>query len=194
VSGWAVFALVVIAAPVALVGGWLVVDVLDGRSRLRPGDERTVAAIVARVERERAHDAAAWPTIDPDTTETVPLLAVRADSTEVLPVIEVDSGEEPDDAPTNVIPLVRPALRKRRYVDRRPNPWPRQPPVISPDPDLLQRVRDGLDKSFGTSTLKSLITVTSRAMVFYIPDLASQAALPAPFFLGSRPPQKRASP
>jgi hypothetical protein len=63
-----------------------------------------------------------------------------------LPVIEVDSGEEPDDASTNVISLVRPALRKRRYVDRRSSSWPRQPPVIPPDPDLLQRVRDGLDK------------------------------------------------
>ena len=86
-------------------------------------DEYSVAAIVARVTRERAAEAFA-----------------RA-PTELLPVIS------PDDVPTQPLPAYVPLPRRRRpYVERRPTPWPRQDLDQRPEPELMQRVLDRLKR------------------------------------------------
>ncbi|MEC3978157.1 hypothetical protein [Amycolatopsis sp. H20-H5] len=83
-----------------------------------------MAAIVARVEQERADTAVPWPTADPEITD-------------VLPVIRTG------DAPTEVLPPAPLPRRVRRYVQNPPTPYPRAP-QSRPDNELMQRVLEGL--------------------------------------------------
>lgn len=109
----------VVGLYVAIVGGGLfllslgvlaVARLRETQRRTTTSDGRSVAAIVARVERERAEEAFA-----------------RA-PTQVLPVIS------PDDVPTQPLPAYVPLPRRKRpYVDRRPTPWPRQRYANQPD-------------------------------------------------------------
>jgi hypothetical protein len=74
VSGWAVYALMAIVGPMLLVVRWLVADSLQARKRARclarqVNEAWSVAAILARVARERADEVAAWPQEDPDLDE-----------------------------------------------------------------------------------------------------------------------------
>jgi hypothetical protein len=137
VTGWAVYALVVIVGPMLLVIRWLVADSWRTRRQARCAARHateawSVAAIVARVERERAEQTVAWPEEDDRGEDAWP--------TDVLP------KATPDDQPTEEIPPVQPPpARKRRYVQQ-PRPWPRHPPLPRPDPELLRRIRDGLER------------------------------------------------
>ena len=123
-SGWGVFALVVVGLPVVVLIRWFVADRLRARRRARYiarfKPDWSVDVIRNRVEQERAEER-----------------LTRA-NTEVLPVIS------PDDVPTKVIPVL--PSRKRPYVDRPPTPWPRKPLLNRPDPELMQRVLYGLHK------------------------------------------------
>jgi hypothetical protein len=130
VNGWAVCALIVIGAPLLLLVRWVVSDWWRERRRQRfiaeQQPEWSVSAIVARVERERADEMAAWPTGDPEVTE-------------VLPVVPVD------EQPTAVIPILRLPARKRPDVGRKPSPYPRQrSPLEAPETEFMGRVLDGL--------------------------------------------------
>jgi hypothetical protein len=160
--GWAVFGIVII---VALAGGivwWFCADARRSRARRRlvpvhdtsadtdAVDEWSVAAITARIERERSDAEPPWPAAD----------ATPADPAD-------DSGcllspDKSDDRPTTVLelPPQRTAARQRPYIQ--PSPLPRQPlpppagPDLTPTPHLgmpqlsptdltvLQRVHEGL--------------------------------------------------
>lgn len=137
-NGWAIYALVVIAGPMLLIAWWLVADSLRARrqarfiaARQRP--DWSVAAIQARVERERADEGVEWPEEDLDAKAAEP-------PTEMLP------ANEPYDEPTDVIPMVTPGHRKRRYGDKSLSLWPRRPLMARPDLELLARVREGLER------------------------------------------------
>jgi hypothetical protein len=138
VNGWAVYALVVIVGPMLLVVRWLVADSWRTRQRARCAARHanqawSVAAITARVERERAEDTVAWPQQDDDRDED-------AWPTDVLARVTLD------DQPTEQIrPAEPPPMPKRPHVDL-PYPWPRHPPPQRPDPELLRRIRDGLER------------------------------------------------
>ncbi len=116
---------------VAVVGGGVfllslgvfVVTRVYERQYAATEDERSPAAIIARVMRERAaEDFARAPT-------------------EVLPALS------PDDVPTLPIPIHVPLPRRKRpYVERRPTPWPRHDLDERPNPELMQRVLDGLKR------------------------------------------------
>jgi hypothetical protein len=130
VNGWAVCALIVIGGPLLLLIRWVVSDWRQERRRQRFIAEQqpkwSVSAIVARVEQERADEAAAWPTGDPEVTE-------------VLPVVLVD------EQPVTVIPIPRLPVRKRPHVGPKPNPYPRQrTPLQPPDTEVMRQVLDGL--------------------------------------------------
>ncbi|WP_329067759.1 hypothetical protein [Amycolatopsis sp. NBC_01480] len=129
-NGWAVCALVVIGAPLLLLLRWVVSDWRRARRRqrfrARQQPDWSVAAIVARVEQQRADEAAVWPTEDPEVTD-------------VLPAVPVN------EQPTTVTPITRLPVRKRPYVERRPSPYPRQrTPLQAPDTEIMRQVLDGL--------------------------------------------------
>lgn len=137
-NGWAVYALVVIVGSMLLGIRWLVADSWRTRQRARYAARHatnawSVAAITARVKRERAEETVAWPQEDDDLDED-------AWPTDVLPKVT------PADQPTEEIPPVAPPpARIRRYVQQ-PRPWPPHPPLPRPDPELLRRIRDGLER------------------------------------------------
>jgi hypothetical protein len=98
-TGWAIYALVVVAGPLGLIVRWLLASKPreSRRARLNTSgteDPHSVAAIRARVERERADELAAWPEHDPDAATVEPI-------TDVLPITE------PDGPPTDVLPASR---------------------------------------------------------------------------------------
>jgi len=133
VISWAIYALMVLVGPLVLIARWLLADVRRGRTRARflarQGTDYSVAAIAARVERERADSAVVWPEADPDDTVVLPVM---------MPADEPDGTEA---LPDNVLPFVpRLPVRRRPYIDQ-----PR-PPAVDPNFDLLQRLRDGLDR------------------------------------------------
>jgi hypothetical protein len=133
VISWAIYALMVLVGPLVLVARWLLADVRRGRTRARflarQGTDYSVGGITARVERERADSAVVWPEADPDDTVVLPV---------VMPANEPDGTEA---LPDNVLPFVpRLPVRKRRYVDQA------SPPAVNLSFELLQRLRDGLDR------------------------------------------------
>jgi hypothetical protein len=161
--GWAVFGIVII---VALAGGiiwWFCADARRSRARRRlvPAhdtisdtdtdavDEWSVAAITARVERERSVTEPPWPAADASPA------GLADDNGCAL------SPDESDDRPTAVLelPPQRTAARQRPYIH--PSPLPSQPPTpagpdLTPTPHrgmprlsptdltVLQRVHEGL--------------------------------------------------
>lgn len=111
-TSWAIYALVVLVGPLALVARWFLADVRRGRSRARflaqQGTDYSVAAIAARLDQERADQAVEWPVSDPDDTIVLP----------VIPTQEANEPDEPETLPHNVCPFVpRLPARKRPYVD-----------------------------------------------------------------------------
>lgn len=107
-TGWAVYALMVIGGPTLLGLGWLVTDWKRERRRARlranPHYDWSVAAIVARVQQERADEAATRPQKRHDAEW----------ATDVLPEMDVDHR------PTSPIPAVSPAQPRRYPVKPRP--------------------------------------------------------------------------
>ncbi|MFF0149134.1 hypothetical protein [Amycolatopsis sulphurea] len=122
---WALAAVVVAAVLAVLVVRCLAPGRRRQRGVSRHGPDWSVEAIITRVEQERADEAAAWPTADPEATD-------------VLPVIS------PDGLPTEVLPVL--PHRVRPYIKRSPRPWQRSPAPQQPDLELMQRVLDGLKR------------------------------------------------
>jgi hypothetical protein len=117
-NGWGIAALVVLAVPCVVTLVWIVREQRSAKRwerLLARHQERSVAGIQARVEREREEERNA-----------------TAD-TQVLPVLWPARPPEPLQMPKRV----------RRYPTGRPTPYPRRP-LTRPDADLMGRVLGGL--------------------------------------------------
>ncbi|MCU1685407.1 MAG: hypothetical protein JWQ81_6146 [Amycolatopsis sp.] len=110
-NGWAVCAVVVIGGPLLLLVHWAVSDWLRQRRQRRlivhQQPDWSVSAIVARVEQERADEATAWPTGDPEVTEVLPMLPV-----DEQPYV----GRKPSPYPRQRMPLQPPDTEVIRQV------------------------------------------------------------------------------
>jgi hypothetical protein len=159
--GWAILGIVIIAALAGGVVWWFCADARRARARRRltpardtdpatPECEWSVAAIAARLERERDTPAPTWPDCDADTPGPAPERGDRV----LTPAARHD---RPDDA--RQFPPQRTAARQRPYI--LPSPRPRHPPpsaapeltatprlglplLSPPDLNLLERIHEGL--------------------------------------------------
>ena len=138
--GWAILGIVIIVALASGIVWWFCADTRRSRARRRlvPGDdgdsgvpdcEWSVAAIAARVERERDDSIPQGPNAD-----------VHGLAPDRARERSPDESDRSDNAPQ--FPPQNTAARQRPYIQ--PSPRPRRPPPPPSDPDLMPTPHLGL--------------------------------------------------